>query len=170
MRWDDEMRSFLFSVQCVCRWDRHQICFTPRGSWKVSHRHHLILTITSAEWRGQLKSRAPLIQGQTSIFYCTSWHIRQRNFYRMNVSASTPPFQVCAISGIVRPIEDVSFTPYIQGDLMTSDTIISPLTTPLNCFCTTERVKKTWVQSRQHTVWWSFCLIKSCAPFIFILF
>lgn len=49
----------------------------------------------------------------------------QRNIYRMNVSASTPPFQVWAqsISRIVGPIEDVSFIPgpHMQGDLITSE-------------------------------------------------
>lgn len=82
----------IFCPMCVYRCDWHQICFSPQGSWKVSHSHHLFLTITSAEWRGQLKSRASLIQGRSSFYWSpASWHIRQRNFYKMNASACNPP-------------------------------------------------------------------------------
>lgn len=99
----------------------------------------------------------------------TSSHITQRNLCQVNVSVSIPPVHVGAgsVSGTVRLMEDISFIPghHRQGDLMTSGGINS---TQLTLSCITERVEN--VGSITTTRGVMVYLIKSCAPFIFIVF
>lgn len=145
------------------------------GSPKLSLRQRWLPTITAAEWWEQLESWLSPTQGQTSknslFFYWsgTSWHITQRNLNQVNVSTHNPPFYVSAgsVSGIGRLMEAISLIPgpHRQGDLMTSGGINS---TQLTLSTITERVENMGAITTTHGV--VFSLIKSCAPFIFIVF
>lgn len=110
-------------------------------------------------------------QSEQLLFYwsATSSHITQRNLYQVNVAAHIPAFYVDAgsVSGTVWLMEDVSFIPgpHRQGDLMTSGGINSTHLTPS---CITERLENLGAITTTHHVMVS--LIKSCAPFIFIVF
>lgn len=112
-------------------------------------------------------------QSEQLVFYwsATSWHITQRNLHQVNVGAHIPPFGwdvgAGSVSGTVRLVEDVSFIPgpHRQGDLMTSGGINSTHLTPS---CITERLENVGAITTTHHVMVS--LIKSCAPFIFIVF
>lgn len=82
-------------------------------AWKVSHRHHLFLTITTAEWQGQLPLRASRMQGQTSgnsyltalksILYYIVTVDTHTQVYWLKTSKATvcvwPTFVYCNVSG-----------------------------------------------------------------------